>query len=116
MAGFQVAAGAYFTHNYQLKLPFDAATVGLVEKERDLQVQALGLAIEATAQPGMLRVKEGWSGDYSLSLHDLNGACMEARRGAGPAEFRFPSRLGGQVMRVLRVKRNGHAYARPVFF
>ncbi|MDB5105399.1 MAG: hypothetical protein JWP91_3088 [Fibrobacteres bacterium] len=110
---------AYFTHNYQSTVPFNAASVGIADTDRREGIGAIGSAVRHSILPGMLRVKVGLEGDYTVSLHGLDGTLVESRQGRGPEEFLFragnQARSGG-TMRLLRVKRNGLGYARPVFF
>ncbi|MDB5051077.1 MAG: hypothetical protein JWO30_4148 [Fibrobacteres bacterium] len=110
-------ATAYFTHNYQSQVPFSTATVAIADRNGPAaSSNAMDLSIHQTVLPGRLRVQVSLSGNYSVSLHALNGARLDERRGTGPAEFNFSATPGAKSVRMLQVKQAGRSYVRRIFF
>jgi hypothetical protein len=111
---------AYFTHNHQSSVPWNAATVAIGERDRLAPLPAA--AVRHAVLPGMLRVDIDLQGDYTVALHALDGARQAVRQGRGPARFEFPAQRNGTVsgaagsLRILRVVSNGRTQARTIAF
>lgn len=124
--GIKSAAGgalfhgtAYFTHNYQSAVPFNAGTVAVAP----LNVPGAPDAslLRAERFPGGLRVHVAMRGPWRLTLLGPDGKVLSRRAGAGPEEIRFRAGAGDvpaaiKGLRILRLEGESGTLARPVLF
>ena len=98
----------WFTHNYQSTVAFNTATTSTLNPIDHFFDEK----ISHTILNGAISVKVNLPGDYTLSLHRLNGAEVVRKKGSGAGDFNFHAPIQG--LYLLQVTQGNHHFMRPV--